>query len=410
MIRLSSQDLEELGIIAQGARTKMVKSIGDLRELNEQHERDIARFHELIPGRLAELALALPAMLPSDPSATHASPAREGFDLYAELVRLADCALSYLLADVTSAELKIIAELMAFLEHAVRCECFTAEQRAQLFTLKASCEKHVPRQPEFKPTKFISSRKKQPAAGAGGSHGIGGGGRGGGGMPSFQSFDPTGTQHHVSAASGWSDHREDGGGRSDQLSRLSMDHRQRVKGRGGFRGGGARQDAQVRPFSTGSVAFMDTAAQFAVDRPRLGERATSLAGGHATHTGRGSQMQSFGGGDLFDPIWGNPAESLPPSPESGDDRLDGMGALAPPKAPLGENGERGLASASASASVAASAGSSEFWRPWGSDPLSRDRSVSRIPLHENSDADMEALSLSVTTSLFGEKPEPAAVD
>jgi len=64
MVSLSGDDLERLGITARGARTKMVKSIQQLRERNEHAGKDLSRLHnDLASGRCGQVITELREMV-----------------------------------------------------------------------------------------------------------------------------------------------------------------------------------------------------------------------------------------------------------------------------------------------------------------------------------------------------------
>eukprot|EP00039_Didymoeca_costata_P008853 m.117733 g.117733 ORF g.117733 m.117733 type:complete len:562 (+) comp14258_c0_seq2:426-2111(+) len=147
LIGFKEDDLEKLGIKAQGARNKMMKSISDLIELNKQRESDLEKIakdlhanqYSAAIGRLNQMFKAAPTQ---GSSSSIDGPMREGLDFNTAVMSIIHDAVVWIKRDSkTDASNRDIHALLQVMDVVLRNECFSVEERTQLFSWKADCER-----------------------------------------------------------------------------------------------------------------------------------------------------------------------------------------------------------------------------------------------------------------------------
>jgi hypothetical protein len=272
MLDLQDADLEGLGITAQGARTKMLKSIADLKLLNGQHEFDLAQIYkEMGAGLYSDAIQGLSTLFQLQNSSSGGfidGPSPPGFNLAAAAMHVVHGLISELITNAThdrsQATADAIVALASFLDQAIRLEFFSVDQRSQLFSWKAEAETALmAHNPNIRPPPSSSSGLDARSKGF---------------EPKWRSADPRTKEQDMDAngESVWGVPESNLGGYSTVARRA------------------VKPTRTTRPYSTGSLFHIDPAGpqQFLPDA-NLPPDSVSLR-----------SLSSLGSGDLFDPIWG----------------------------------------------------------------------------------------------------------
>jgi len=371
IVQLKELDLERLGISAQGARTKMLKSIADLKILNDQRERDILQIRKNTAAGMYAAAiqglLKLLHLPNSSGAAAQDGPASAGFDLVSKTIALVQDVVGGLLVGIEpnqpTPQIKadVARSLVAFLEQAIRLEFFSVDQRSQLFTWKAEAENVLAphRQKSTRPASsggVLDARSK-------------------GFEPKWRSVDPPsiteGNRATIEKAgagvkSAWSAAGSAVAGPAGSYNTVVA--RRADKSRDAPRA--------ARPYSTGSLFASATPSD-----------SVSLR-----------SMSSLGSGDLFDPIWGQPGGG---GSGSSGGSMSGSGVIFPEESQQAA-GTIGSATVATSAIAATNRLSSEFSKAWHG----RERSATDAPTPSFWDGvdeqHIEGLTLSMTAMLDDE--------
>eukprot|EP00048_Salpingoeca_helianthica_P012980 m.193862 g.193862 ORF g.193862 m.193862 type:complete len:839 (-) comp15444_c1_seq1:92-2608(-) len=144
MIRLTGEDLERLGIVARGARTKMLKSIETLRMRNESREESLAQIEmsmDNAPLRKALLGLCEMMQMPSPDDELTQSNSAFG-NTYFTVMQKAFAVLVMIFTSGATATLKDDLELFNQLaDLCIRSNLFSVDHKTRLFAWKTDVQK-----------------------------------------------------------------------------------------------------------------------------------------------------------------------------------------------------------------------------------------------------------------------------
>ena len=377
IVQLSEDDLEDLGITAQGARTKMLKSIADLKALNEQRERDIVQIKKNTAAGMHAAAIQgmLEVLHLPNRSGTAVQDGPASINLATKTITLVQDVVEGLLVRIAPNQptpqitADVARSLVAFLEQAVRLEIFSVDQRSQLFTWKAEAEGVLPPHRQ-KPSRPASSGIVLDA-------------RSKGFEPKWGSVDPPSStqtkfssnneQVGVGIESAWS--TAAGAAPGATAAAVGAPGSYNSVAQRAVKSRDANAPRAARPYSTGTLFYSGATTPDSV----------SLR-----------SMSSLGSGELFDPIWGQPGGG---SGSSGNSR-SGSGVIFSEESHNPVGGTAGTLAKSET--VSENRLSSEFSKSWHE----RDRSATAAPIPSFwggvDEQHIEGLTLSMTAMLDDE--------
>lgn len=412
IVELTVADLERLGITAKGARTKMLKSIADLKFYNAQREQDLVQvqthaaqglFQKAIQG-MADLLQLPNSNASGSPNVAVDGLSPSGLNLPLEAMAIVqDIVVGLLSGSVPhrpaeGAVAVAAGSLAAFLEQAIRLEFFSVDQRSQLFNWKSAAENAAGIARQQQP--HHPARPARPA-----SSGSVLDARSKGFEPKWRSVDPPRT--HTEEPAAWKVGTDSVWGASvmtgtagpttaDQPYTAAPGGYSSAVARRAVKGGGAARAA--RPYSTGHMFQIQQDAN-------LGPDSVSLR-----------SMSSLGSGDLFDPIWGGAvgggsgSNVSSANGSSANIFTEEPGAAGAPSQVTDRSSSAntfGLAVEAPKSAQTQNRLSSEFSRAWHDDISKRERAATDAPIPSfwggeggaAGETDIQALTLSMTAML-----------
>lgn len=144
MISLSSADLERLGMVAKGARTKMLKCISGLRETNTKAEETMQKLQNHSD---AEVLCVLSDLLEPDNSAFLYGPRPDDFDIVSGFMNTVHALYTGIILSHAHRQKHPrphdVHGFFALLDKALRHEHFPVEEKKVLFSWKNDCHRVI---------------------------------------------------------------------------------------------------------------------------------------------------------------------------------------------------------------------------------------------------------------------------